>query len=141
MTVFPSKPHAGRILNRFSSDTVLADDSLPFILNIFLANAAAILGVTTVLLICQPLLLVLYLPVAVLYTLLQACSRLQSLYCMESSESSARGHCGTGRKIIDCMKLPAEPDKCMYLSSLEGAERTGWQMLSSALQRADGEWA
>lgn len=63
---------SGRILNRFSSDTVLADDSLPFILNIFLANAAAILGIMVVLLICQPLLVALFLPVGIIYKLLQA---------------------------------------------------------------------
>ena len=52
---------------------MLADDSLPFILNIFLANAAAMLGVVVVLLICQPLLAVCFLPVALVYKLLQVC--------------------------------------------------------------------
>lgn len=34
----------GRILNRFSSDTYTIDDSLPFILNILLAQLAGLIG-------------------------------------------------------------------------------------------------
>ena len=34
----------GRILNRFSSDTYTIDDSLPFILNILLAQLFGLLG-------------------------------------------------------------------------------------------------
>ncbi|QQP39306.1 ATP-binding cassette sub-family C member 7, partial [Caligus rogercresseyi] len=40
---FDSTP-AGRILNRFSSDTYAVDDSLPFILNIFLAQVFGVFG-------------------------------------------------------------------------------------------------
>lgn len=34
----------GRILNRFSSDTSVVDDALPFDLNILLAQFAAVIG-------------------------------------------------------------------------------------------------
>lgn len=34
----------GRILNRFSSDTYTIDDSLPFIMNILLAQLAGLIG-------------------------------------------------------------------------------------------------
>lgn len=34
----------GRLLNRFSSDTYTIDDSLPFILNILLAQLAGLIG-------------------------------------------------------------------------------------------------
>lgn len=34
----------GRILNRFSSDTNIIDDSLPFVLNILLAQLAGLIG-------------------------------------------------------------------------------------------------
>lgn len=34
----------GRILNRFSSDTYTVDDSLPFILNILLAQVFSLIG-------------------------------------------------------------------------------------------------
>ena len=48
---------AGRILNRFSSDSSTVDDSLPFILNILLANIFSALGILAVLLWTQSLLL------------------------------------------------------------------------------------
>ena len=35
---------AGRLLNRFSSDTATADDSLPFIMNILFANLFGLAG-------------------------------------------------------------------------------------------------
>ena len=34
----------GRIVNRFSSDLYTVDDSLPFILNIFLAQVVGVIG-------------------------------------------------------------------------------------------------
>lgn len=35
---------AGRLINRFSSDTYTVDDSLPFILNILLAQTFGLIG-------------------------------------------------------------------------------------------------
>ena len=57
---------------RFSSDTATADDSLPFIMNILLANVFGLTGVLVVLCFTQPLLLVAMLPLAGIYRYLQA---------------------------------------------------------------------
>lgn len=61
----------GRILNRFSSDTATADDSLPFILNILLAVLFSMLGVVAVLTYSQPLLAAAFIPLAIVYRWLQ----------------------------------------------------------------------
>ena len=63
---------AGRILNRFSSDSATVDNSLPFIANILLANTAALFGVLLVLAYNQPLLLIIFIPLAILYVAIQA---------------------------------------------------------------------
>ena len=62
----------GRILNRFSSDSATVDNSLPFIANILLANTAALFGVLLVLAYNQPLLLIIFVPLAILYVAIQA---------------------------------------------------------------------
>uniref|UniRef100_A0A8C0KFV6 ATP-binding cassette sub-family C member 10 n=1 Tax=Canis lupus dingo TaxID=286419 RepID=A0A8C0KFV6_CANLU len=66
VTFFDSTP-AGRVLNRFSSDVACADDSLPFTLNILLANAAGLLGLLAVLGSGLPWLLLLLPVLSVLY--------------------------------------------------------------------------
>lgn len=70
VTFFDSTP-TGRILNRFSSDVACADDSLPFMLNILLANAAGLLGLLAVLGAGLPWLLLLLPPLSVLYDRVQ----------------------------------------------------------------------
>ncbi|XP_034818031.2 ATP-binding cassette sub-family C member 10 isoform X6 [Pan paniscus] len=66
VTFFNATP-TGRILNRFSSDVACADDSLPFILNILLANAAGLLGLLAVLGSGLPWLLLLLPPLSIMY--------------------------------------------------------------------------
>ncbi|XP_072498338.1 ATP-binding cassette sub-family C member 10 isoform X1 [Notamacropus eugenii] len=66
VTFFDSTP-TGRILNRFSSDVACADDSLPFVLNILLANAVGLLGLLAVLGLGLPWLLLLLPPLGSLY--------------------------------------------------------------------------
>ncbi|GAB2293670.1 ABC transporter C member 13, variant 2 [Dionaea muscipula] len=61
----------GRILNRLSSDLYMIDDSLPFILNILLANCVGILGIAVVLSFVQVLFLALLLPFWYIYRKLQ----------------------------------------------------------------------
>jgi ABC-type multidrug transport system fused ATPase/permease subunit len=62
---------SGRILNRFSSDTWSVDDSLPFIMNIFLANMFSLLG--TLVLSCYglPKFLLVLVPLAIFYYFIQ----------------------------------------------------------------------
>uniref|UniRef100_A0A8C2S0J5 ATP binding cassette subfamily C member 10 n=1 Tax=Capra hircus TaxID=9925 RepID=A0A8C2S0J5_CAPHI len=79
VTFFDSTP-TGRVLNRFSSDVACADDSLPFILNILLANAAGLLGLLAVLGFSLPWLLLLLPPLSVIYY------RVQSHYRASSRE-------------------------------------------------------
>ncbi|KAK9141507.1 hypothetical protein Syun_010907 [Stephania yunnanensis] len=62
---------SGRILNRFSSDLYTIDDSLPFILNILLANFVGILGILIVLSYVQVIFLFLLLPFWYIYNKLQ----------------------------------------------------------------------
>lgn len=66
MTFFDATP-TGRVLNRFSSDVACVDDSLPFILNILLANAAGLLGLLAVLGSGLPWLFLLLPPLSVIY--------------------------------------------------------------------------
>ncbi|XP_038713738.1 ABC transporter C family member 13 isoform X2 [Tripterygium wilfordii] len=61
----------GRILNRLSSDLYTIDDSLPFILNILLANFVGLLGIAIVLSYVQVFFLLLLLPFWFIYNKLQ----------------------------------------------------------------------
>lgn len=62
---------SGRILNRFSSDLYTIDDSLPFILNILLANFVGLLGIAIVLSIVQVSFLLLLIPFWFIYKKMQ----------------------------------------------------------------------
>ncbi|ESQ55603.1 hypothetical protein EUTSA_v10024220mg [Eutrema salsugineum] len=70
-TQFFDQTPSGRILNRFSSDLYTIDDSLPFILNILLANFVGLLGIVVVLSYVQVLFLFLLLPFWYIYSKLQ----------------------------------------------------------------------
>ncbi|WVZ82232.1 hypothetical protein U9M48_029518 [Paspalum notatum var. saurae] len=62
---------SGRILNRLSSDLYTIDDSLPFILNIFVANFFSLLGTLVVLSYSQVSFLVILLPLWLIYRKVQ----------------------------------------------------------------------
>ncbi|KAG7398882.1 Multidrug resistance-associated protein 6 [Phytophthora boehmeriae] len=61
----------GRVLNRLSRDTYAVDESLPFVLNIFLKDAADVVGALAILFYGNRLVLVLLVPLSVLYFHLQ----------------------------------------------------------------------
>ncbi|XP_051528611.1 ATP-binding cassette sub-family C member 10-like isoform X2 [Myxocyprinus asiaticus] len=66
MTFFDTTP-LGRILNRFSSDIYSVDDSLPFVLNILLANVFGLLGMLIVMSYGLPWVLLPLVPLGALY--------------------------------------------------------------------------
>ncbi|KAF5176046.1 ABC transporter ATP-binding protein/permease VMR1, partial [Thalictrum thalictroides] len=61
----------GRILNRLSSDLYMIDDSLPFILNVLLANFVGLVGLVIVLSYVQVFFMILLLPFWYIYSKLQ----------------------------------------------------------------------
>ncbi|XP_068632456.1 ATP-binding cassette sub-family C member 10 [Battus philenor] len=68
----------GRIINRFSSDTYTVDDSLPFILNILLAQVFSLIGAVAVAVYGLPWLLVCVVPISIIYYQLQRRYRVTS---------------------------------------------------------------
>ncbi|OQR88384.1 ATP-binding Cassette (ABC) Superfamily, partial [Thraustotheca clavata] len=64
----------GRLLNRLSGDTYGVDESLPFILNILIKDAADITGTFVILMLSNPYVIVTMVPLGVVYF------RLQNLY-------------------------------------------------------------
>ncbi|XP_045447338.1 ATP-binding cassette sub-family C member 10 [Melitaea cinxia] len=68
----------GRIINRFSSDTYTVDDSLPFIMNILLAQVFSLIGAVAVTVYGLPWLLVGVLPMTFIYYRLQRLYRVTS---------------------------------------------------------------
>ncbi|GJP49406.1 hypothetical protein CLOM_g8620 [Closterium sp. NIES-68] len=88
MAFFDVNP-SGRIINRFSSDLYTVDDSLPFIANILLANAFSLTGIAVLLVYTQWSFLLLLLPLAYIYSIIQRLYR-QSSRELRRLDSTAR---------------------------------------------------
>lgn len=80
----------GRILNRFSSDTYTIDDSLPFMLNIFLAAIFGLIGALCVSLYAMPWLALVIIPMCPIYLNIQSRYRQSSRDIRRLSSNAMR---------------------------------------------------
>ncbi|XP_058497006.1 ATP-binding cassette sub-family C member 10 isoform X1 [Solea solea] len=133
VTFFDTTP-LGRILNRFSSDLYSVDDSLPFILNIFLANIFGLLGMLVVISYGMPWVLVPLLPLALLYyrtqqfyrhtsrELKRLCSLTLSPVYSHFSETltglgTIRASASSARFVEESAKRLEQNQRCLFLSN------------------------
>ncbi|NXI60347.1 MRP7 protein, partial [Chloroceryle aenea] len=144
VTFFDTTP-TGRILNRFSSDLYCVDDSLPFILNIFLANMFGLLGMLVIITYGLPWIGLVLLPLAALYFSIQRYYRrtsreLKRLYSVTLSPiythfsetlsglSSIRAMRATQRFELENQLLLEQNQRCLFASN------TAMQWLDIRLQ-------
>uniref|UniRef100_A0A3Q2NT33 ATP-binding cassette sub-family C member 10 n=1 Tax=Fundulus heteroclitus TaxID=8078 RepID=A0A3Q2NT33_FUNHE len=133
VTFFDVSP-LGRILNRFSSDLYTVDDSLPFILNILLANIFGLLGMVVVISYSLPWVLVGLFPLALLYyqtqhfyrhtsrELKRLCSLTLSPIYSHFSETIAglgtiRASCSAGRFREENAERLEQNQRCLFVSN------------------------
>ncbi|NXA51711.1 MRP7 protein, partial [Nothocercus julius] len=144
VTFFDTTP-VGRILNRFSSDLYCVDDSLPFILNIFLANMYGLLGMLVMITYGLPWIALVLLPLAALYFSIQRYYRrtsreLKRLYSLTLSPiythfsetlsglSSIRAMRATRRFEVENQLRLEQNQRCLFASN------TAMQWLDIRLQ-------
>ncbi|XP_067149343.1 ATP-binding cassette sub-family C member 10 isoform X3 [Apteryx mantelli] len=144
VTFFDTTP-TGRILNRFSSDLYCVDDSLPFILNIFLANMYGLLGMLVMITYGLPWIGLVLLPLAALYFSIQRYYRrtsreLKRLYSLTLSPiythfsetlsglSSIRAMRATHRFEVENQLRLEQNQRCLFASN------TAMQWLDIRLQ-------
>ncbi|NWQ62281.1 MRP7 protein, partial [Neopipo cinnamomea] len=133
VTFFDTTP-TGRILNRFSSDLYCVDDSLPFSLNIFLANVYGLLGILVIISYGLPWIGLVLLPLAILYFFIQRYYRhtsreLKRLYSVTLSPiythfsetlsglSSIRAMRATQRFELENQLLLEQNQRCLFASN------------------------
>lgn len=113
VSFFDTNP-MGRIINRFSSDLYTIDDSLPFILNIFLAQLFGILGTIVVICYGLPWFTLLLLPLGVVYYKIQVNIK-KSLYNESGKLYSIENTCLISLPSKEChlISLLIVGDKCI----------------------------
>ncbi|NXC08258.1 MRP7 protein, partial [Orthonyx spaldingii] len=133
VTFFDTTP-TGRILNRFSSDIYCVDDSLPFILNIFLADIYGLLGMLVIMTYGLPWIGLVLLPLTVVYFFIQRYYRftsreLKRLYSVTLSPiythfsetlsglSSIRAMRATKRFELENQRRLEQNQRCLFASN------------------------
>lgn len=113
---FFSKTPVGRILNRLSGDTYSVDESLPFILNIFLKDFADVVGTLVIIFYGNKFVLLLLVPLSIIYFRLQSNYRPLSRH-MQRLESTTQSPILSmftetldGLRVIRALKL--QPQYC-----------------------------
>ncbi|KAG8379711.1 hypothetical protein BUALT_Bualt07G0117400 [Buddleja alternifolia] len=114
---------SGRILNRLSSDLYTIDDSLPFILNILLANFVGLLGITIILSFVQVMFLLLLVPFWFMYSKLQkTCNMIKDLKCRFPNRKDFQFYYrSTSRELRRLDSVSRSPIYASFTETLDGS--------------------
>lgn len=145
LTFFDTTP-LGRILNRFSSDLYIVDDSLPFNLNIMLATVFGMLGLLVVICYGLPWVLVPLVPLALLYYRIQhyyrhtsrELKRLCSLTLSPVYSHFSETVTGLGTIRASASSARSEEQQSLLRSSVLGSLKDVWFQIRGGERAASG---